>query len=101
MNNNNNRPNLLLCTVVTEFNLPCVITVMTHLPCSLNWLREDKKKNNNIHPHEKTGNVVIRHALYVESDGPILIHQHVRVNSSPRLSGCPSSLIKGTLCAHI
>lgn len=51
MNNNNNdnndRPNLLLCTVVTEFNPPCVITIMTHLPCSLNWLREDKKKKKN------------------------------------------------------
>lgn len=37
----------------------------------------------------------------MESDGPILIHQHVHVNFSSRLSGCPSSIIKLSLCVHI
>lgn len=92
-------PDLFSSTVTIDFKMPYVITIMSHLPAFSIGSQTRKKKF--IHPHEKTENVVIRHPLQMESDGPILIHQHVHVNFSSRLSDCPSSIIKATLCAHI
>ncbi len=55
-------PNLLLTTILIDLNLPYVITIMTHLP-AFSIGSQTKKKKKIIHPHEKTGNVVIRHPL--------------------------------------
>lgn len=55
----NNNNNMILFTV--DFNLPYVITIITHLPAfSIGSQKMGKKI---INPREKTGNVVIRHPL--------------------------------------
>lgn len=59
-NNNNNNNNLLLSIALIDFNLPYVITIMTHLPAFSIGSQTKKKKSFILMKRRGTSLSVIR-----------------------------------------